>query len=173
MNIRQTLVTTFRILGVAALVLAAGCADKKAKKSGVDLTDTIGGVGLPSRPDFNPDTDVNYQILKPFTVYFGFDSNIIKSDQRAKLMKVYEWMEAHPGKMILLAGHTDDRGTLEYNRGLGERRALAVRDYLLGLGADPAMIHTLSYGEERPASTGSTESDYAKNRRVQVGVVEK
>lgn len=171
MTTPKHLITPLPILAIAMLCLAAGCA-KKDKKV-VDLSDTIGGLSLPSRPDFNPDTDVNYQTLKPYTVYFGFDSNIIKGDQRGKLMSVYDWMEANPDRILLLAGHTDDRGTLEYNRGLGERRALAVRDYLLGLGADPNAIHTLSYGEERPASTGTTEADYSKNRRVQIGVVDK
>lgn len=163
--------TSLRLLAVTVLCLAAGCANKKKKETA--LGDTIGGIGLPQRPNFNPETDVNYAILDPYTVYFGFDSNIIQSDQRAKLMKVYDWMEANPNRVILLAGHTDDRGTLEYNRGLGERRALAVRDYLIGLGADASAIHTLSYGEERPASNGTTEAAYAKNRRVQVGVVDK
>jgi peptidoglycan-associated lipoprotein len=76
----------------------------------------------------------------------------------------------YSGKKIMLFGHTDERGTLEYNRSLGERRALAVRNYLIGLGVDASVLGTISYGEELPAEQGTTESAYAQNRRVQVGV---
>ena len=167
------------ILPAIALSLLAwsvtGCAKNQGTAAGeIPLTDTIEGVSLPSRlENFNPDTDVNYQILKPYTVYFGFDSTIIKADQRGKLMKVQEYVKQHPGTMLFLAGHTDTRGTLEYNRGLGERRAQAVRNYLIGLGLNPKTLHTISYGEERPASKGTSKAAYAKNRRVQIGVIER
>ena len=88
-------------------------------------------------------------------------------------MKVHDYVKGHPGTMLFLAGHTDNRGTLEYNRGLGERRSQAVRNYLIGLGLNPNDLHTISYGEERPAAKGSNKAAYAKNRRVQIGVIER
>ena len=72
---------------------------------------------------------------------------------------------------IILAGFTDERGTPEYNRGLGERRAQAVRDALIHAGADGSRIQTVSFGAEMPADSGSSESAWAKNRRGEFGVV--
>jgi peptidoglycan-associated lipoprotein len=157
--------------GLVLLAAGAGCAKKGQGVYNPDMGDASENV-LPVRPPgINPDTDVDWEPLAPYTIYFAYDSSTIRSDQRSKLDKIQEWMEQNPGRRLFLAGHTDDRGTLEYNRGLGERRALAVRDYLIGLGANGAEIFTISYGEERPASEGASEDDYAKNRRVQVGIV--
>jgi peptidoglycan-associated lipoprotein len=72
---------------------------------------------------------------------------------------------------VILAGFTDERGTPEYNRGLGERRAQAARSYLLSLGVPPARIQTVSFGQEMPVDPGHSESAWAKNRRVETGVV--
>jgi peptidoglycan-associated lipoprotein len=80
-------------------------------------------------------------------------------------------MKSNPGHQLFLAGHADKRGTPEYNRALGERRALAVREYLVGLGLPAGSLYTNSYGSDRPAMDGDTEEAYAKNRRVQVGVI--
>ena len=84
---------------------------------------------------------------------------------------VSEWFKANPGHSLFLAGHADKRGTPEYNRALGERRALAVREYLVGLGLPAASLYTNSYGSDRPAVDGDTEEAYAKNRRVEIGVI--
>lgn len=173
------------LLASLALALVAGCADQKGKGtySGANDgslpngSDSINPLDantnvLPGRPDnFNPDTDVDYQTLAAYTVYFDFDSSTVRASERSKLTKIQEWLAANPGRQLFLAGHTDMRGTLEYNRGLGERRAQAVRDYLIGLDVSGGSLHTISYGEERPESTGSTEADFAKNRRVQIGVI--
>ncbi|MEM1059708.1 MAG: OmpA family protein [Verrucomicrobiota bacterium] len=162
-------------LGLLLLALTA-CSSSQDGKPTYGFNDSGAYDGsdmiLPQRiAGFNPETDVDYDTLKAQTIYFGFDSTVIAASQRRKLDQISEWMSSNPGRQILLAGHTDDRGTLEYNRGLGERRAQAVRDYLTGLGCDPSQLHTISYGEERPLSFGISENDYAKNRRVQVGVV--
>ncbi len=132
--------------------------------------------GLPPQrlPDgINPDTDVNYQTLAEDTVYFSFDSSTIPASERGKLEAVHQWMVANPGHSLFLAGNADKRGTPEYNRALGERRALAVREYLAALGIPPASLYTNSYGSDRPAVEGDTEEAYAKNRRVEVGVVQR
>jgi peptidoglycan-associated lipoprotein len=133
-------------------------------------------MGIPpnERPsgNFNPDTDVNYETLNSETVYFAFDSSTIPGQERGKLAQVSDWMKANPGRSLFLAGHADKRGTPEYNRALGERRALAVREYLVGLGLPATSLYTNSYGADRPAVEGDTEDAYAKNRRVQIGVIE-
>jgi outer membrane protein OmpA-like peptidoglycan-associated protein len=140
----------------------------------VDLSQNGGANGIDEnqRPaGINPDTDVDYTILANSTVYFEFDKSTIPPSERPKLDAVKQWMDANPGRSLFLAGHADKRGTPEYNRALGERRALAVREYLAGLGLAPANLYTNSYGSDRPAVEGDTEEAYAKNRRVEVGVI--
>jgi len=172
---------------VVALTLAlAACEDDKASNytgmggdNGSGLPgDTVNPSGVdsgipPSRPggDFNPDKDVDNSILADDTVYFAFDSSNIAAAERAKLQAVSDWFKANPNRALFLAGHADKRGTPEYNRALGERRALAVREYLVGLGLPADQLYTNSYGSDRPAVDGDTEEAYAKNRRVEVGVI--
>jgi peptidoglycan-associated lipoprotein len=132
------------------------------------------GSGIPpTRPegDFNPEKDVDYQTLTADTIYFAFDSSVIPGAERGKLQQVSDWLKANPGHSLFLAGHADKRGTPEYNRALGERRALAVREYLVGLGLSADSLFTNSYGSDRPAVQGDTEDAYAKNRRVEIGVI--
>jgi peptidoglycan-associated lipoprotein len=167
------------LLLALTLVLAA-CSDSK---KGENYTGMGGDSNLPGDTlntgipqdrlpgNINPDKDVNYQTLASDTVYFAFDSSTIPSSERGKLEQVRQWMEANPGHSLFLAGHADKRGTPEYNRALGERRALAVREYLVGLGLKPQSLYTNSYGADRPAVEGDTEAAFAKNRRVEVGVV--
>jgi len=139
--------------------------------------DTVGGggdvsSGIPpsARGNINPN-DADYQILASDTVYFDFDKSTISGAERGKLQAVSEWFKANPGRSLFLAGHADKRGTPEYNRALGERRALAVREYLVGLGLPAASLYTNSYGSDRPAVDGDTEEAFAKNRRVEIGVI--
>jgi peptidoglycan-associated lipoprotein len=134
----------------------------------------VGESGIPpnARPDnFNPDKDCDYQTLASDTVYFAFDSSIIPGAERGKLQQVADWMKSNPGRSLFLAGHADKRGTPAYNLALGERRALAVREYLVGLGLPATALYTNSYGADRPAVDGDTEEAYAKNRRAEIGVI--
>ena len=167
------------LLIVSTLVLAA-CSGHKGSGGGLDDEngplpgDTLStGIQENPRPggNFNPDRDVNYQMLASDTVYFAFDSSNIPAAEQAKLQAVSEWFKANPGHSLFLAGHADKRGTPEYNRALGERRALSVREYLVGLGLPATALFTNSYGADRPAVEGDTEEAYAKNRRVEIGVI--
>jgi peptidoglycan-associated lipoprotein len=136
----------------------------------VNPNDAGGGIPPSPRGDFNPNA-ADYQTLASDTIYFDFDKSTISGDERGKLDQVSQWFKANPGHSLFLAGHADKRGTPEYNRALGERRALAVREYLVGLGLPAATLYTNSYGSDRPAVDGDTEEAYAKNRRVEIGVV--
>jgi peptidoglycan-associated lipoprotein len=80
------------------------------------------------------------------------------------------WMARHTDRQLLVEGHCDERGTDEYNLAIGERRALAVRRYLVALGVAADRVHTISYGEEKPADPASAESAWAKNRRAEFKV---
>ncbi|VVM05151.1 Outer membrane lipoprotein Omp16 [Methylacidimicrobium cyclopophantes] len=172
--LRATIASPEILLSLVLAVGVAGCARPK-KGGGVSAPEeeSLTTSPLPSRGDFNPESDVNYAPLHAETVYFAFDSSAIPSGERGKLEKAAQWMAENPERSLLLAGHCDERGTEEYNRGLGERRALAVREYLIGLGVSPQRLHTISYGKDRPATPGHTEADYARNRRVELGVIEK
>ncbi len=100
-------------------------------------------------------------------VYFAFDKSDITPEFEEVIQKNYEWIAANPDMQIQLEGHCDERGTNEYNLALGERRAKAVFDYLVGLGASPSQFTMVSFGEERPAVSGSNEAAWGKNRRVE------
>ncbi len=99
--------------------------------------------------------------------YFEFDQSILSSSARAALTVHAEMLRANPTS-VRLEGHADERGSREYNMALGERRANAVRDFLVLQGVDSGLIETVSYGEERPASIGSDESSWSMNRRVEL-----
>lgn len=101
------------------------------------------------------------------TVYFEFDSASLTQSAMETLQGNAEKIREVPDVMIQLAGHCDERGTQEYNLALGERRALAVREYLIQLGVPGSRMITISYGKEFPAVEGSNESAYEMNRRVE------
>jgi peptidoglycan-associated lipoprotein len=102
------------------------------------------------------------------TVYFGYDDATLSPEARNALATDWQCLQKLGKPRTKVAGHTDERGTTEYNVALGERRAQAVRKYLQGLGADPKLLRATSYGKERPADAGHTEAAWAKNRRVEL-----
>lgn len=99
------------------------------------------------------------------TVYFDFDSSVVKISERPKADEVADQLKLMPEHKLLIDGHCDERGTEEYNRALGERRALALREYLIGRGIGGERIRTRSWGEDRPVDPGHNEEAWAKNRR--------
>lgn len=99
------------------------------------------------------------------TIYFAYDQFRIGTSEQAKLEQAANYMMQNKEVGMIVEGHCDDRGSVEYNRALGERRSMAIRDYLVTLGVDAARMQTISYGEERLAEQGSGESVWAKNRR--------
>jgi peptidoglycan-associated lipoprotein len=107
-------------------------------------------------------------LLAKRTVYFDFDSSEIKGEGTDIVAVHAKYLAANHGARVRLEGHTDERGSREYNIGLGERRAQSVRRALLLQGAADAQISTVSYGEERPAVAGHDETAWAKNRRVEI-----
>jgi peptidoglycan-associated lipoprotein len=120
-------------------------------------------------PSVGPDRFKNYiahpEVLKAYSVYFDFDSSVIKSGERPKLTSVAEYLKGHPGEAVRIEGNCDERGTEEYNRSLGERRALASREVLVEQGIDSLMVETISYGKDRPVALGHDESAWRLNRR--------
>jgi len=102
------------------------------------------------------------------TIYFEYDSSEISSDYRSTVEAHSLYLQQNPSTSVILEGHGDERGSREYNLALGERRAKAVRQQMLLLGANSNQIRLVSYGEERPASDGHDESSWQQNRRVEI-----
>jgi peptidoglycan-associated lipoprotein len=97
-------------------------------------------------------------------IYFDFDKYNIRPGDAEILKKNYEWMQANPGK-VRIEGNCDERGTVEYNLALGQKRADAAKGYLVNLGVDSSRLETVSYGKEKPIDPGHNEEAWAKNRR--------
>ena len=102
------------------------------------------------------------------TVYFDFDKSEIKPEGRQVIEAHAQYLASHPNTHVVLQGHCDERGTREYNLGLGERRARAVQQVMTLLGVSANQLEIVSYGEERPAAMGHDESAWALNRRVEI-----
>lgn len=130
---------------------------------GTDVTNPSGiSLGEAGKHDGWPQ---DRETLKADTVYFDFDSSAIKDNQKAKIQAVADYLRNSSGNALKVEGHCDERGTEEYNRALGERRALAIREALVGLGIAPDRIDTISFGEDKPAVDGHDEAAWSKNRR--------
>lgn len=99
-------------------------------------------------------------------IYFDTDRFNIDSADAAALQTQAQWLQRYPAKRATIEGHCDERGTRDYNLALGERRANAAKNYLVGLGIDAARLNLISYGKERPVALGSDESSWSKNRRA-------
>ena len=103
--------------------------------------------------------------LAAYTIHFAYDSAAIKKTEQSNLQLVAEALKADTSAKLLIEGNCDERGTQEYNRSLGERRALAAREALAKLGIDPMRIVTISYGKDKPVDPANTAEAWAKNRR--------
>ena len=157
----------------AALALAA-CSTTGKKNGGGSDSDSVNGTALgtalPERTEGASFLGSNVDRSRFSPVHFAFDSSAVGAGERAKLQAVADFCRSERNS-IIIAGFTDERGTPEYNRGLGERRALTVREELIKLGVTASRLQTVSFGAELPADAGSNESAWAKNRRAEFGVV--
>lgn len=152
-----------------SVVFLGGCKSKQNPNLGGLYTDNMYGgplssdipladstIGMPTEGD---------RSLFP-AVYFAYDSSQVNPEEAGKCEKVASYLKKGKGQGVIVEGHADERGSREYNLALGERRALAVRDYLIHLEVDPAVIQTRSFGEEQPDDMGHDESAWRKNRRA-------
>jgi peptidoglycan-associated lipoprotein len=160
------------ILLSCILILSSCAAFKKhgAGGAGGSDSDTVGGTPLPERQEgvnFMSDS-VDKHKFPP--VHFAFDSYEVNPEDEGTLQAVAQFLQSNRNTVIV-AGFTDERGTPEYNRGLGEKRAGAVRDYLIHQGADAGKLQTVSFGAEMPIDPASNDEAWSKNRRAEFGVV--
>lgn len=165
----------YRVLVCVLATLLVSACSSDSKNAGVGNTAGAGGIGAgsdtvtingenyPRNP--TPGTQADLAVNVGDRVFFGYDSSTVSTQGQDTLERQAAWLQAHPQVTITIEGHADERGTREYNLALGDRRASAVRNYLITLGVAANRVSTISYGKERPAVLGSDESAWSQNRR--------
>lgn len=153
------------VLVAGALVAFGGCAKKPvAEPIAQQDTQALRGEDLPLRePAETVYVEPGSGVFQD--IHFEFDKYRIMSDDEPVLQRITRWLKESEGVKVLIEGHCDERGTNEYNMALGEQRALAARRYMVGLGVEAGRLNTISYGEEQPLDSSSTEEAWARNRR--------
>ncbi|NLY59321.1 MAG: peptidoglycan-associated lipoprotein Pal [Gammaproteobacteria bacterium] len=157
---------------MAALVVAfgvvVGCSSKGGDAAGTGAVDPNAGYGSGVTTGTDSGVSSEEAALRAITTfYFEFDSSELKPEAMRALDVHAKDLKAQ-GNRVVLEGHTDERGTREYNMALGERRSASVQRYLVLQGVSPAQLELVSYGEEKPIATGSGEESWAQNRRVEL-----
>ncbi len=176
MREEETLMRGRFVMLVAAAALVAACESSAPTRGGTTGGDAGAAAGTTTGGGTTgaPAGAVTSAALTPEarieeigdTVYFAFDSHTLDTTARALVERQAAFLIANPSVTLTIEGHTDERGTREYNLALGDRRSNAVRDYMITLGVEPARLRTISYGEERPVAAGSTEQAWSQNRRA-------
>jgi peptidoglycan-associated lipoprotein len=149
-------------LAVLSAVFLLSACDSMPGSSTSGKSGQGGMSGGPVRPGSQDDLAQNVGDR----VFFSLDSSTISSEAQNTLDKQSAWLKQYPNVNVTIEGHCDERGTREYNLALGERRASAAKQYLIGAGVAANRISTISYGKERPAVIGSDESAWGQNRRA-------
>ncbi|MCH8026683.1 MAG: peptidoglycan-associated lipoprotein Pal [candidate division Zixibacteria bacterium] len=161
------------LLALLLLTINLGCGS--GPKQVVDETQGIDTTtAIPEDTVTEEETDAPQGIIKESqfeTVYFDFDKSSLRSDSKSGLDSNYDLLMQFPDVMVKIEGHCDERGTVEYNLSLGEKRATSCMDYLVGLGIDASRISTISYGKEKPMDAGHSEAAWGKNRRCEFKIV--
>ncbi len=160
---------------VIIATLFTGCWPFGKKDKDLDPMTSMPGIGqegdLPDIPFLNNPSEKFFRPVKSDVVLeavrFGYDSTQILSSEMRKLAAVSTYLQDNAGDVVIVEGHCDERGSREYNVALGERRALAVRAFLIGQGVAVDRLQTRSMGEEVPADTGHSESAWSVNRRAE------
>lgn len=161
------LAALFLILPVLFL---AGCASEQPPEEVVpeEVPQEETQEATPTPVDDTPPPPPPVSLPDVNTIYFDFDEYTIRGEFQTVLAGHAEYLANNPSAAVTIEGHCDERGTREYNIGLGERRANAVRQALTSQGASASQITTVSYGEERPVELGHDESAWSKNRRGEI-----
>ena len=158
---------------MAVLLLLTGCNHNKTpdtaaavNSSSSDTTQSsaMNGTGVNSA-NVTPGTQQDLVVNVGDRVFFGYDQNDLTAEARTQIEHQAAWLKQYPNVNIMVEGHADERGTREYNLALGEKRATAVRNYLVANGVAATRLQTISYGKERPAVMGADETSWAQNRR--------
>lgn len=157
------------ILGMAALALLVGCeCAPEASKTAIS-NDVIQEEEAPSLAGALADLIAKAGGDRAF---FAFDKSTLNEEGQKVMTAAAEWLKAHPERKVLIEGHCDERGTREYNLGLGERRAAAVAEFLISHGVEAERVKTISYGKDRPIEAQGTKAEIYRMNRVSILVLE-
>ncbi len=155
------------VVAVAFAAVLAGCSSGGETKTDAGAKPVDNGSSLNTQPYTGPtNTGKTGPDLSAHSVYFDFDKSDIKADSLSVVASWATYLSANPTSKVRLEGNTDERGTREYNIGLGERRANAVAQALEAKGVSASQLTTVSYGKERPVALGHDEASWGQNRRV-------
>jgi peptidoglycan-associated lipoprotein len=164
---------------LAALLFFTACSKKDVRndealvtpEDNAGFSDEIAPPAQPAQAPIESAGDVAPVSNAMQTVYFPFDSYVFTQAAKDAIEANAAWLKQNPAAQVQIEGHCDERGTTEYNMALGERRADATRSYLQRLGIESSRVSTISYGEERPAVSGSGETNWSRNRRATFAVL--
>ena len=157
-------VFTFSLIACESAPKVNSSATGKGKILGTGGPVTAALISRPIKPQ-SPGSSEDFVVNVGDRVLFGLDEFQLTKEARSTLEKQVVWLKQYPGISVSIEGHTDERGTREYNLALGERRANSVRDYMIALGVNPNRLRTISFGKERPVDPASSKEGWAKNRR--------
>ncbi|MDO4440860.1 MAG: peptidoglycan-associated lipoprotein Pal [Moraxella sp.] len=164
--------TKLTLAGITLAIFATGCTTKPSNQQVLVAPMGITGYQGPAYQGgqlINNSEQIKAAAANlPSVVFFDFDSDVIKPEAMQVLDTQANFLKANQTAKVLVAGHTDERGSREYNISLGERRAAAVRAYLANQGVSVTNIEIISFGEERPAVLGSGEANWSQNRRAEL-----
>jgi peptidoglycan-associated lipoprotein len=162
-----------RVAGLLLLLAACSSTPEESTLGTAGATNTAAGTGTDAGVSgtelankAQPGTQQDLEVNVGDRVYFPYDSSALDDTARKTLERQAAWLQQFPSVAVTIEGHTDERGTREYNIALGERRASAVKSYLQSLGVQPNRMLTISYGAERPVDPGHNEQAWAQNRRA-------
>jgi peptidoglycan-associated lipoprotein len=171
------------LLLVLSVMFAFGCQKRSITKTDTqqmdqDIASQRDRQGIEEQKIASLDEDVSSRYLEETRgmfedILFDYDKYSVKAQYKSTLQAISSWMTKNMGATLSIEGHCDERGTNEYNLALGDRRAKAVKDYLVSLGVPSSKIETLSYGEEKPTCTQQSESCWSKNRRAHFVILTK
>jgi peptidoglycan-associated lipoprotein len=156
-----------------AIVLAVslGCS-RTVKEIGMGTGD-VGPTGVIEGEDISGDRYLDGTLYGLQDINFEFDKSSLTGQAQEILRENAQWLADNPTVNVEIEGHCDERGTIEYNLALGDRRAKSARDFLINLGVSASRLSTISYGEEMPLDAGHNESAWAKNRRAHFTIIAK
>ena len=154
-------------IGLIACAFVVGCKNKQSTSDQSIENVPVGGSGIDSTPlSFDPMGSDSGKISGLVTVRFGYDKSSLDAGAKKDIATNVQWMKNNPATRVQIEGHCDNRGTIEYNVALGERRANAVKAYMVSMGIAADRLSTISYGKEKPLATGDSEQAWAQNRRA-------
>ncbi|MFQ5604585.1 MAG: peptidoglycan-associated lipoprotein Pal [bacterium] len=172
---KRKYLTHFTLLLMALVLITLGCGGSKEIIETPPLQEPFPEpepaqeepVEEVAQPQLEAEDIVKKEPVNLMTIYFDFDRSDLTPDAKATLSTNAYLMQENPEITVLIEGHCDERGTVDYNLALGERRALTAKNYLVSYGIDASRIRIISYGKERPADLGHNPQAWAKNRRAE------